>query len=77
MLFVKKIEPSCSYCQRGKAVTPDTVLCKKKGVVEAGGHCRAFQYDPLKRVPLCVADHGRMIFSEISLRALAASMSKA
>ena len=31
MLFTKKMEPSCSYCQRGKAVTPETVLCKKKG----------------------------------------------
>ena len=37
MLFVKKIEPSCSYCQRGKAVTPDTVLCKKKGVIPLAG----------------------------------------
>ena len=51
MLFVKKIEPSCSYCQRGKAVTPDTVLCKKKGVIPLAGACSAFRYDPLKRVP--------------------------
>lgn len=44
MLFVKKIEPSCSYCQRGKAVTPDTVLCKKKGVIDQVEAC----YDALK-----------------------------
>ena len=27
------------------------VLCKKKGVVEKGFHCRSFDYDPLLRVP--------------------------
>ena len=51
MLFTKKMEPSCSYCQRGKAVTPETVLCKKKGVVSMDGACSGFRYDPLKRVP--------------------------
>ncbi|MFQ8926676.1 MAG: hypothetical protein ACLR53_01060 [Evtepia gabavorous] len=49
MLFVKN-RAQLFYCQRGKAVTPDTVLCKKKGVILAGA-CSAFRYDPLKRVP--------------------------
>lgn len=51
MLFNKAIEPRCLYCARGTQLKEDSILCKKKGVVQAGGHCRAFQYDPLKRVP--------------------------
>ena len=27
------------------------VLCKRKGIVEKGFHCRHFDYDPLLRVP--------------------------
>ena len=49
MLFKKEIEPRCAYCARGTQLEEHTILCKKKGVVEAGGHCRSFQYDPLKR----------------------------
>lgn len=51
MLFAKKIEPRCTYCQRGTALNEEQVVCLKKGVVSAGGRCRAFRYDPLKRVP--------------------------
>lgn len=51
MLFEKKIEPRCTYCRRGAHLDEKSVLCAKKGRVSAGGHCRAFQYDPLKRVP--------------------------
>lgn len=51
MLFTKKIDPSCAYCQRGKSVGPEKVLCEKKGVVTAADSCSAFRYDPLKRVP--------------------------
>lgn len=51
MLFQKSIEPRCAYCAKGSALEKDTVLCPKKGVVSAGGSCRAFKYDPLKRVP--------------------------
>lgn len=51
MLFSKNIEPRCSYCQRGKALEADTVLCIKKGIMEAGSSCPSFRYDPLKRVP--------------------------
>ena len=51
MLFSKSIEPKCSYCQRGKAIEPDTILCIKKGIMEPGDSCSAFRYDPLKRVP--------------------------
>ncbi len=51
MLFQKDIEPRCSYCSRGTQLDGERVLCAKRGVVAAGGNCRAFRYDPLKRVP--------------------------
>ena len=51
MLFAKKIAPSCAYCRHGKAVSPETILCRKKGVTTADGSCGWFRYDPLKRVP--------------------------
>ncbi len=50
-LFQKKIEPRCTYCAHGRALGEDQVVCPKKGVMAAASHCRAFQYDPLKRVP--------------------------
>ena len=51
MLFSKKIEPRCAYCQRGARLSEDKVMCLKKGIVSAASQCRRFQYDPLKRVP--------------------------
>lgn len=51
MLFAKKIDPRCAYCTHSEALTEETVACPKRGVVSAGGHCRSFRYDPLKRVP--------------------------
>ena len=51
MLFRKNIEPSCAYCQRGTQINENDVACLKKGIVPVEGHCRAFKYDPLKRVP--------------------------
>lgn len=51
MLFAKKIEPRCAYCLRGTSLNEEQVICRKKGVVSPGEHCRAFRYDPLRRVP--------------------------
>ena len=51
MQFQKNIEPRCTYCARGAELDVDKILCAKKGVVSPGGSCRAFRYDPLKRVP--------------------------
>ncbi len=51
MLFRKGIEPRCAYCAHAARVSDEEVACEKKGVVDAGGHCRRFKYDPLKRVP--------------------------
>lgn len=52
LLNKKEISPSCSYCALGKSA-PDgeTVLCKKKGVVEKDFACKKFIYDVLKRQP--------------------------
>ena len=51
-LFGKKIEPACIYCQYGRVNQEgDRVFCLKKGIVNAFGSCRAFLYDPLKRIP--------------------------
>ena len=51
MLFEKNMEPRCFYCVRYTPLDGEQVVCIKKGVVPAGGSCRSFRYDPLKRVP--------------------------
>ena len=51
MLFRKKIEHVCSYCRHGVRLEDDQILCSRRGVQEADGHCFQFRYDPLKRVP--------------------------
>ena len=50
-LFRKNIDPRCAYCERGQQVNDREVACVKKGIVTMEHHCRAFKYDPLKRVP--------------------------
>lgn len=51
MLFRKKIERSCTYCQYGTRLEDDCILCIKKGVVPAESACRKFSYDATKRIP--------------------------
>lgn len=51
MLFRKRIEKSCSYCRFGTALVDSSILCTKRGVVEADQKCRKFEYDPIKRIP--------------------------
>lgn len=45
-------ESTCRNCRYGR-LSPegDSVLCVKKGIVDADGKCRRYSYDPLKRVP--------------------------
>ncbi len=51
-LLNEKISPACVYCAVGKLSCDGTsVLCLKKGVMQPDSRCRAFRYDPLKRVP--------------------------
>lgn len=46
------VEKYCKYCEKASSLSdPDQMLCSKAGVVSAGSSCRAFRYDPLKRVP--------------------------
>ena len=52
MLFRKKIQKSCAYCEYGTILNDEQVLCIKKGVVPLASKCRKFSYDPCKRVPL-------------------------
>ena len=33
-LFQKKIEPRCTYCARGRALSEDQVICDRKGAAE-------------------------------------------
>lgn len=51
VLFRKNIDPRCIYCQRGTQINERDVACVKRGIVPVEHHCRAFKYDPLKRVP--------------------------
>ena len=51
MLFRKKIQKSCAYCQYGTKLNDEQVLCIKKGIVALDGKCRKFTYDPCKRIP--------------------------
>ena len=52
MLFRKKIERSCSYCQYGASLDNEKILCSKKGCKNATDRCRRFKYDPCKRIPV-------------------------
>jgi len=51
MLFDKKIEPSCAYCEFGVQIGEDEIICEKKGVMKVADSCRKFSYDPLRRNP--------------------------
>jgi len=43
----------CRYCENASVLRcEDEMLCRIRGVVDAGYVCRKFRYDPLKRVPL-------------------------
>lgn len=51
-LFGDNIRPACKYCEHVlQLFDEDKMLCDKRGVVSAVNKCRAFIYDPLKRVP--------------------------
>jgi len=40
---------TCTHC--AFSASADRLLCEKKGLVERGGKCRSYRYDPFKRVP--------------------------
>ena len=51
MLFRKKIDRYCTYCQFAGKVNDETMICRHYGLVPCTHRCRKFRYDPLKRVP--------------------------
>lgn len=51
MLFRRDMDPRCAYCRRGQQINEREAACVKRGIVPLESSCRAFQYDPLKRVP--------------------------
>ena len=51
MLFRKKIDRYCTYCQFAGKIDGESMVCQFCGVVPSDHHCRRFRYDPLKRVP--------------------------
>lgn len=51
MLFRKKLHRACSYCSYSTELTTCTLLCAKKGIVDAAASCRKFRYDPTRRIP--------------------------
>lgn len=51
MLFSKDNPPRCAWCRHGSQLDDDTVLCDRKGPVDAAGACRRYRYDPFKRTP--------------------------
>ena len=51
-LFGGRIPPACEYCAHSRpSPEPDTFYCERRGVVPGHYHCRAYSYDPLRRVP--------------------------
>ena len=47
-----RIEKYCKYCETAETLSdPDSMLCRRFGVVRASFCCRRFRYDPLKRAP--------------------------
>jgi hypothetical protein len=52
MLFRKKIERRCEYCEFATKLDDETMLCIRKGIVMCDGKCLRFLYDPCKRTPV-------------------------
>lgn len=69
MLFTKKIEPRCEYCERGTLLSEHKILCVKKGITKPQDCCKKFRYDPLKRIPPrpAVPDFSRLKENDFSL----------
>lgn len=69
MLFKKKIQKSCTYCEYGTVLNDEEILCIKRGVVPASKACRKFRYDPCKRIPpkSAVPDFGKYNEDDFSL----------
>ena len=44
--------PKCAYCRHANLISGgEEIFCLKKGLTEPNDNCKAYFYDPLKRVP--------------------------
>ena len=50
-LFGRDIPPACEYCSHVVRAADGSLRCTRRGAVQPFDHCRAFSYDPLRRVP--------------------------
>lgn len=50
-LFGNHISPDCAYCQNGLKEQTGSFSCARGKTISPNGLCKAFLYDPLKRVP--------------------------
>ena len=51
MLFRKKIDRYCTYCQFAGKIDDETMVCQFCVIVPSDHRCRRFRYDPLRRIP--------------------------
>ena len=66
-LFSKR-EARCETCARcAFSADSDRLLCGKKGLVARDGHCHAYRYDPLKRIPAKAPDLPKLQKEDFSL----------
>ena len=50
-MFRKNLEPNCSYCKNGTALSDGNIVCKHFGLISPCNGCKKFVYDSLKRIP--------------------------
>ncbi|MFI3250889.1 MAG: hypothetical protein R3Y07_08000 [Eubacteriales bacterium] len=50
-LFRTDIPPKCTYCANSHPLTPQQVVCRRKGIMSVASECKYFRYDPMRRVP--------------------------
>ena len=50
MLFRKKIDRYCTYCQFAGKIDDETMVCQFCGIVPSDHRCRRFRYDPLSLI---------------------------
>lgn len=67
-MFSKSMRPCCAYCKRSRKLSDgEPLLCTKMGVVSPEYDCKAFQYDPLKRIPDKKTDFFKFSSEDFSL----------
>ncbi len=61
-IFGKRTLKKCEICIHSSCSdSSEKLVCEKKGLVERGGKCMRFKYDPFKRTPTKTS-----IYSDVS-----------